>query len=151
MHGKYNTDINRDELLTLYETMNIKQLAEHYGVAMTTIISRLQKYEVYIPKKNCIEPTEENFEYLRTHTASQSASYFHCFEGYVRYICTQYNIEYIKVRSLPPETIAKKVERYKRVVKMRKKGASIADIAKKEHISNARVSSLLKYGIFYDN
>lgn len=131
--------------IELNKTMKPKEIANKLNLPLTTVQSRLDTLGLLVRKKNHIDLTEDNINFIKTHTAYQSSQYFRCYIGYIRWLADRNGIEYIRTREEPAYVKEKRLKRRAEMIKMHKT-MSYSDIAKYFGISESRVSNIIKYG-----
>lgn len=146
MRGK-KLNITKEEILSYMENHTMKQCADYFNIPLTTLASRLEKYDCYpFRKATHIDLTEENIEYIKTHYLYESSKHFQMYIGSLRNFVNLNHLEYKRRNFRNPPDITKRIERYNRFVQMHK-SMTFKEIADKEGITVARVSQIIRHGV----
>lgn len=143
-------DISDKVFIKLYKEYGVKGTAEKLGLAMTTVISRLQALGVYKKRVPKIDMTDKNIKYINEHTVNQSCEHFKVSITYMRDYIRKYDLSYIPERVRPPVNKKRIEEKYKlrdTVLKMHET-MTYREIGAVLNISPARVSQIVRGNYF---
>lgn len=150
MRGK-KTNISDIEILKYVEEHGQKATADHYGLALTTVHSILERLNYFdLSKQPKLVLSDETVEYIRNNYLNQSARHFHVSLSVLRNFVNKYKLSYQRKR-IEPSHVKKSYtdEDKKEICELYRKEhetLNYREIAAKHGISAARVGQIIKYG-----
>lgn len=125
----------------------MKDTSIHFNLPLTTLASKLEVWGLYPWNKRTsdIELTEENLEYIKTHSVKEIALYFHIAPPRIRSFLNKRKIPYKRNEKIFQDKSAAQKARQEKYIELHK-NMSYEDIAKLEGITKSRVSQIILYG-----